>query len=335
MRLLTVSFGVPIRVREDADLQFAQYMRQHGGAIEEILQRLGLPEEHKRPHMSKEEEDEFRRVIWADPAWRQHVIHVLSASFGYSVVLSDEDFASISIPWWNEPVLGCIFPVSGWWKGSACYLPTVLSCLPSDQQGFIIGPKESVSMHSYAVMLQRKYSWLQGGTRAIGVAVLVRTSDGYFVLGRRAGDYESGKLAIVPAGSASFHASGLSASRELFEELGIRIKDGPLELAGAYEHDDSRLVYVYTVDVKLSRQDVLRRWKEAPDAWEHSELVFLSTDGLRSKSQGAIFHPKGSDLSRFSLGAISIGVARMNRDKLWLRDIFQNEPEFADSLPLV
>ncbi|OGZ45981.1 MAG: hypothetical protein A3C84_03145 [Candidatus Ryanbacteria bacterium RIFCSPHIGHO2_02_FULL_48_12] len=330
MRLLTVSFGVPLHVREDLD---PRYTLGYTDAIEDILDRLGLPEKYKRPHMSEEEADQFRRAVWADSAWRKYASNVLERSFGCSLTLSDKDFEAISIPWWNELVRGCVFPVSGWYKWGAYYLPPVLDCLLPDQHVFTIGPRESVSMHSYAVMLQRKYSWLQGGSRAIGVAVLVRTKDGYFVLGRRAGDYESGKIAIVPAGSASYQMSELSARAELVEELGIDAGSiSRFELAGAFEHDDSRLIYVYTTELILSREEVSQRWMTAPDAWEHSELLFLSLGGLASQKDEAIASLRDTNLSRFSLGAIAVGAAHLTQSVEWLIGVFGNEPEFLSFL---
>lgn len=351
--LLVHALGGSIKIRqmpEEPGIHYADVetagMRDHlQCTIDRIKMKCGIDPDQKGRRLVEDQLLDFRTKLKQDRIYRKILSEILSWSmFGDTprkkqLVVTEEMIAQLPLPEWDELILA-------WCPSLLQYVDEQLAfcdmfpCRSAKESGLIkIIPTSWSTVHSFAVQLQRQ-SNLQynfcGGVMPIAQLGFTVTKDRCVVLGIRAGSYEQNKIALVPAGSASWPSLSNSFYDELQEELAVLPGDltRQPQLAAIY-CSGGRLFCVHMLETSLTSIELYERWKESSDKHEHQEVFcypveLLNPADIRTHLKSAF--GINADWSRVALPALRVGEAYYFRDAERLRGVFTNEQQIFSSL---
>lgn len=256
--------------------------------------------------------------------WQDIACSVISKSFGHAVSFSEDDLSIIGVPWWNEPVAGCMPP------SQAGAIPIISTGSRSAEFLF----RAWHPMHSYAVEMQRNYVCFQRGRRAMLVGACIITSDERMVFGKRGGVVHRGGISIVPGGSMGCFGSLQSILSESKEELSLTPQDfaaPPIRIA-VVEIDDKRIGFSFLIRLKIHSDEIPERHQRARDKYEHTHVFSVPCEPDKL-SQEHICH----EYARLYGGGVppffSVAASVLETCKAalfgpkYLRDFFSNDEQ--------
>ncbi len=112
---------------------------------------------------------------------------------------------------------------------------------------------------------------------------LLKSADGFFVLGIRGGNVECGKIGLIPGGHVDYSLPLITNPLETFltefeEELGYAFDNKNILTLGLFTNCDANGINaMYSVQTSLTFPEILQNWEGAKDRREHS-CLFKATD---------------------------------------------------------
>jgi 8-oxo-dGTP pyrophosphatase MutT (NUDIX family) len=131
----------------------------------------------------------------------------------------------------------------------------------------------------------------------LSVAAMLRERKGYFVLGIRGGNVETGKIAVLPGGHAEYTEPHIETpfdtlKTEFEEELGypLEAREEEVPILGVFRNRDTDGIHVlYNLKTNLEFREILEKWKNAEHKYEHRSLLTVSQEGIRTIAETGEF----------------------------------------------
>jgi hypothetical protein len=198
-----------------------------------------------------------RAKMMIDSNYAKTAGKLIDLSFGKHISIGQKGWGGIAVcPEFNELVIGIELP---WYQ------------LPDGS----IRPAWFQPMHSLTLVLQRTITVATPLHTSFVMGVTI-TSDGYVLLGKRAGGYLHGHISPVPAGAAAWSSLYDAHVAEMVQEIGVTsadVAEGPF-LVGGFMNEERRIGFVFVTMLSIPLSEVLeKRWPNALDRWEHCNLM--------------------------------------------------------------